>query len=224
MVIFLTAPDVTIMMESGSFVLSAPSGDLTPAVDGSPAPSLVPGKVGSALRLDGAELNYGNPTTECFYDISMCTNGLSVSLWVKYHAISTTAPRIILDGGGFYGATRGLTVFRAGAGVIAVNIYTDNNKYNSRAPHDDWFEWQHIAFTWKVSNDILLFLNGCPAGIPRALEPHGPVTVPPTLIIGGNIWGPDEDRGNIALDHVLMWYRVLTPDEIWQLYIQGGQV
>ena len=212
------------MVENGSFVLSAPSGDLTPVVNGSPAPCLVPGKVGSALRLNGAELNYGNPTTECFYDISLCTNGLSVSLWVKFYAISATAPRIILDGGGFYGATRGMTVFRAGAGVIAVNIYTDNNKYNSRTPYDDWFAWQHIVFTWKVSTDIVLFLNGCSAGIPRDLETHGPIIAPPTFIIGGNIWGPDEGRGNIALDHVFMWYSVLTPDEIWQLYTQGDQV
>ena len=94
-----------------------------------------------------------------------------------------------------------MTVFRAGAGVIAVNINTNNNKYNSRAHYDDWFEWQHIGFTWKVSIDIIMLLNG---GIPRDLELHGPVTAPQTLIICGNIFGLDEDRGNIALDHVLM--------------------
>ena len=62
----LSAHDVTVVMESGSFTLSAPYGNLNPAVAGTPAASLVSGKIGSALRLEGTELNYGRPNTECF--------------------------------------------------------------------------------------------------------------------------------------------------------------
>ena len=73
-------------MEDSSFLISAPSGDITPTVAGTPAPRLVAGKVGSALQLEGAELNYGKPN-ECFYNTNLCTNGLSISLWVKYYSI-----------------------------------------------------------------------------------------------------------------------------------------
>ena len=210
-------------MDSTSFIIAAPSGDLTPTVAGVPAPSLVPAKVDSALRLEGAELNYGRPNTECFYDVGLCTNGLSVSLWVKFYAISTRS-HMILDGGGYYGDTKGMTVFRAGVGVISVNIYDDNNQYNGKAWYDDWFHWQHIAYTWKASTDILLYLNGCPVTLQPGREPRGPVLTPADFKIGGNLWGGAAERGNIALDHVLMWYDVLTSEEVWQLYVQGGKV
>ena len=209
-------------MESTSFILSAPSGDLTPTITGTPVPSLVPGQIGSALRLEGAELTYGQPTTECFYDVALCTNGLSVSLWVKFH---TSAPlrQMILDGGGFYGVTKGMSLFLSN-GVFGANIFDNNKEYKGWAPYDDLFHWQHIAFTWKVSTDTLLYLNGCPAGTSPKQQPHGPVTWADDFKIGGNRWGGAAERGNISLDHVLMWYDVLTPEEVWQLYVQGGQL
>ena len=51
-------------MEDNSFIISTPSRDITSTVAGTPAPRLVPGEVGTALRLEGAELNYGRPN-EC---------------------------------------------------------------------------------------------------------------------------------------------------------------
>ena len=210
-------------METASFILSAPSGDLTPTTTGTPAPRFVPGKVNSALRLEGAELNYGRPTTECLYDVNLCTNGLTISLWVKFYASSTRA-QMILDGGGFYRETKGMSIFISGQGSIQVNIFDGNNQYISQAPYDNPFHWQHIIFTWKVLTNILVYLNGCPAVIQTDLKTHGPVTTPADFKIGGNLWGGAGDRGNIALDHVLMWYDVLTPEEVWQLYVQGGQV
>ena len=221
--ICFTDPEVIILMESAFFILSAPSGDLTPTVAGAPAPSLVPGKVGSALRLEGAELNYGQPSTECFYDVGLCTEGMTVSLWVKFYA-SSTSPQMILDGGGFYPQTKGMSMFLSGHGFIQINIFDDNDRYIIEAPCGDPSNWQHIIFTWKVLKNILLYLNGCPAGVQIDPTPHGPVTTPADFKIGGNLWGGAGERGNIALDHVLMWYGVLTPEEVWQLYVQGGQV
>ena len=86
-------------MESTQFTMSAPSGDITPTVAGTPAPRLVAGKVGSALRLEGAELNYGKPAAECFFDTNLCVNGLSVSLWVKFYAISDASDSMIFADG-----------------------------------------------------------------------------------------------------------------------------
>ena len=217
-----TAPDVTIMMENASYILSAPSGDLTPTFAGAPAPSLVPGKVGSALRLEGAELNYGQPN-ECFYDVDMCVNGLSVSLWVKFYATSIK-PQLILEGGGFYSASTGISVFRAGKGDIQVNIFDSYYKFTGKTAYNDVFHWQHIAFTWKAFINIYLYLNGCPVRPQSIYARDVNVTSSVDFKIGGNESGGAGERGNIALDHVLMWYGVLKPEEVWQLYVQGGQV
>ena len=214
----ITVPDVTILMENVSFILSAPHGHLTPAIAGAPVPGLVPGKVGYALLLEGAELNYGRPTSECFYDVTLCTNGLSVSLWVKFNAASTEN-QMILDGGGFYQETKGMSVFRSsGAGVMSASIFDNNNAYRGWAPYEDLFHWQHIVFTWKSPVGILLYLNGCPSGTQPDVRPRSPVSADVDFRIGGNAWGGASERGNIALDHVLMWYGMLTPEEVWQIY------
>ena len=42
--------------------------------------------------------------------------------------------------------------------------------------------------------------------------------------IGGNEWGDAQERGVFALDHMLIRYGTLTPDQAWQLYVQEGQV
>ena len=223
MLILLPAPDVTILMDSAFFILSAPNGDLTPTVAGTPSPRMVPGKVGSALRLEGAELDYGRPNTECFYDVSLCTNGLSVSLWVKFYD-RTLKPQMIIDGSGFYPETRGMSIYDSGTGQLGVTVFHDNTGYMGRALPTRFFHWQHIVFTWKVSIDILLYLNGCPTGKKPIQFPLPPKSQTSNFKIGGNRFGGAAERGYIALDHVLMWYDVLTPEEVWQLYIQGGHV
>ena len=230
----ITAPDVKILMEDNSFLISAPSGDITPTVAGTPAPRLVAGKVGSALRLEGAELNYGKPN-ECFYDINLCTNGLSVSLWVKYYSLNPDsdgaggAPEgegVILDGGGFYLESQGLHLSRNGYLNFHVNIFDETADHFSFMPYGDVFVWKHLVFTWKGRFvPIILYQNGC-LGNGNSLERPSlaPRTASHDFKIGGNAYGGAIQRGDIALDHVLMWYHSLTPEEVWQLYIQGGQV
>ena len=219
-------------MEDASFTISAPSGDITPIVVGSPAPRLVPGKVGSALRLEGAELNYGRPNNECFYNINLCTNGLSVSLWVKYYSInppSGGAPDgegAILDSGGIYVNNQGLHLSRNGYSNFQLIIFDDTYSHYANVPYGDEFVWKHLVFTWKGNaSPISLYQNGC-LGYGSNYD-HG-VTIPPRpqqdFKIGGNYFGCADQRGDIALDHVLMWYHALTPDEVWQFYVQGGQV
>ena len=220
-------------MEDSSFLISTPSGDITPTVSGTPAPRLVAGKVGSALRLEGAELNYGRPR-QCFYNINLCTNGLSVSLWVKYYSINPDsdgtggAPEgegVILDGGGFYSQSQGLHLSRNGYLNFQVNIFDDTVDHFANMPYGEVFVWKHLAFTWKGKLfPIILYQNGC-LGNGNSLErPSAPHTTSHDFKIGGNGYGGAIQRGDIALDHVLMWYHSLTAEEVWQLYIQGGQV
>ena len=212
-------------MEDNSFTISAPSGDITPTVDGAPAPSLVPGKVGTALRLEGAELNYGRPN-ECFYNITLCTNGLSVSLWVKYYAIQAGGEGVILEGGGFYPESQGFHLSRNSYTNFQVNIFDDTWDHFGNVPYGDEFVWKHLVFTWKGKTfPISLYQNGCLGEGGSLLRPVlASRSRTEDFKIGGNGQGGAGQRGNIALDNVLMWYHALTPEEVWQLYVQGGEV
>ena len=158
-----------IILEDNSFIISARNGDITPTVAGTPAPRLVAGKVGSALRLEGAELNYGKPN-ECFYNIKLCTNGLSVSLWVKYYSInpdtdglgSPEGENVILDGGGFYHNSQGLHLSRNEYTNFQVNIFDDTTNHYGNVPYGDELVWKHLVFTWKGHlSPIALYQNGC---------------------------------------------------------------
>ena len=214
-----------ILMESTQFIMSAPSGDITPTVAGTPAPRLVAGKMGSALRLEGAELNYGKPTAECFFDTNLCVNGLSVSLWVKFYTISDTSDSMIFADGGHYADGKGLSVYRHKDGFITVHISDDSHLRYGTTTEGDIFHWQHIVFTWEGgSTTIALYQNGCPDIHSSWLADRHPLATSYDFTIGGNLWGGIAARGNIALDHVLMWYEPLTPENVWQLYIQGGRV
>ena len=218
-------------MEDDSFLISAPSGDITPTVAGTPAPRLVAGKVGSALRLEGAELNYGKPN-ECFYNINLCTNGLSISLWVKYYSINPASggvpdgEGVILEGGGFYGGGKGLHLSRNGYSNFQVNIFDGTVDHFGFMPYGEVFVWKHLVFTWKgTSFPIILYQNGCLGNGNSFERPFvGSRVTSDDFKIGGNANGGAIQRGDIALDHVLMWYHSLTAEEVWQLYIQGGQV
>ena len=219
-------------MDDNAFIISAPSGDITSTVAGTPAPRMVPGKVGSALRLEGAELNYGKPN-ECFYNINLCTNGLSISLWVKYYSINTgykygppEGEGVILDGGGFYSNSQGLHLSRNGYLNFQVNIFDDTASHFSNMPYGEVFVWKHLVFTWKGSFfPIILYQNGCLGkGMSFKVPLGGPRSESYDFKIGGNGFGGAVDRGDRALDHVLMWYHSLTQDQVWQLYVQGGQV
>ena len=136
---------------------------------------------------------------------------------MKFYATSTKA-QIILEGGGYYSASKGMSVYRAGQGYIRASIFESSYKYIGQAAYEDVFHWQHIVFTWKVYTNILLYLNGCPVRSSDIFQREN-VAISVDFKIGGNEWGGAEQRGNIALDH-----GILTHVEVWQLYIQGGQV
>ena len=219
-------------MEDASFTISAPSGDITPTVAGTPAPRLVDGKVGTALRLEGAELNYGRPN-ECFYNIDLCTNGLSISMWVKYFYINPDTDglgqpegeNVILDGGGFYPECQGLHLSRTEYTNFQVNIFDSTTNHYGNVPYGDELVWKHLVFSWKGNSEpIDLYQNGCLGFGSSTVVAGAARTTSYDFKIGGNGRGGAVQRGNFALDHVLMWYRALTPDEVWQLYVQGGQV
>ena len=104
-------------------------------------------------------------------DINLCTNGLSVSLWVKYYSLNPDsdgaggAPEgegVILDGGGFYLESQGFHLSRNGYLNFHVNIFDETADHFSFMPYGDVFVWKHLVLTWKGRFvPIILYQNGC---------------------------------------------------------------
>ena len=210
-------------MEESSFIMSTPTGDIIPSVEGTPAPRLVPGKMGTALRLEGAKLNYGTPAPECFSSPDLCNNGLSVSLWVKFFVINVDSMVFVF--GGIFAGERGVFMNRLRFGWFSIGLYDDNKMIFGKVyKGGNVHHWQHIVITWEGnSSPFAVYLNGCPATVDTRMINQQPFRSPSDFRIGGGD-DPGESIAYITLDHMLMWHDFLTPQEVWQLYVQGGQV
>ena len=171
--------------------------------------------MGTALRLEGAKLNYGTPAPDCFSSPDLCNNGLSFSLWLRFFVINVHN-KVFVFGGAITGQ-RGIFMERLqsdwfwlgildASKMIFGKVYKGGNVYH----------WQHIVVTWKGSSSpFSVYLNGCPATVETKRIDNPSFRPPSDFRIGS---------GNICLDHMLMWHDFLTPQEVWDLYVQGGQV
>ena len=82
----------------------------------------------------------------------------------------------------------------------------------------DTGRWVHIAFTWHPADILRVYSNGCTAG-------HAFVNISTLHFeeeefrIGGKggKWGTAE----MKIDDVLVWYKELTPDQIWFIHEHG---
>ena len=77
-------------------------------------PVLVPGKVGSALYLNGASqfVNLGIHTNNCFPNPNLCNNGVTVSAWLMALQPQHSEQTIVFDNGGILINSAGFTFRR----------------------------------------------------------------------------------------------------------------
>ena len=86
--------------------------------------------------------------------------------------------------------------------------------------------WLHLIFTWAPGNGTRAYLNGCDLdpdddkayaySTPRASG----VTKSYPFLVGSGILNYEDYKGTI-IDEFYMWYEMLSPHQIWQLYIRG---
>ena len=219
---FFPEPDVQFDMEV-AFSGVTQSGVLSAISEGSVPPSLIPGKVGTALWMNRTALNYGQPVTECFYNLNVCTTGLTISLWVIFYEFYENQVVMVLDSGGFNRGSKGLTLYRFRYS-LTIGFKDDFSYYEVWARLFSLLKWHHLVITWKNATEIEVYINGCPAGFRSTITPRSQnILNIGDFRIGGNMWGGEAERGVLAVDHLLVWYSVFTPEQVWQLYVQGGQ-
>lgn len=190
--------------------------------------TLVPSKDGNAIYLDGTTqyVTYGDQRDKCFADPDMCTNGVTFSLWVYVqNAIDPTQNQIVLDSGGQYESGRGYGLWRYADGRWALAIYTDVSHHEVVGFFWDTDRWLHVVFTWNPTQGLILYVNGCVLSVGWERARVTPVTLLPEMLLGKDSWpGSLRYFGHIFLDQFLVWEEVLAPEEVRQLYSQGGVV
>lgn len=198
-------------------------GDINGTVVG--GATLVAGKHGNSLYTDGITqyVNYGVHDQDCFANPDMCANGITFSFWVM---MLDQIPdfHTVFDSGSVYADSLGFSFKRESDGKPLARVATSTTTFFYRS--DGIWElnqWLHVVFTWSVDDGIQLYFNGCPASgqVLSWLRMYQFAAYDP-FVLGAN--GQLIYNAHMKLDHMLIWYEVLTPQEAWHLYVQGGTV
>ena len=113
---------------------------------------------------------------------------------------------------------------------ISAKWETDYDYYINK--RGEWVsdQWLHLIFTWKAGEGITVYLNGCD------MDPNGSMGYAYSTPRGTTVthWYPFrvgsgitdvsnwQDADGTTIDELYIWQEVLSPLQIWELYIQGG--
>ncbi|NQX00199.1 LamG domain-containing protein [bacterium] len=156
-----------------------------------PGASLVPGRVGMALKFSGSKEGIALPV-----DLSnFATNGFTVAFWAKDPEKK----------GGYFFNNNGNRGISLGLENGTLRIDTDSkHRWHKSAPLTD--EWQQVAWTYD-GKTMRLYLGGKEIA---TSEVSAPLQFGKNTVIAPNFTG--------LLDELALFQRPLSPDEIARIY------
>jgi hypothetical protein len=166
------------------------TGSLTADLD-CPGVSLVPGRVGMALKFSGTKEGIALPV-----DLStFAPNGFTVSFWAKDPETK----------GGYFFNNNGHRGISVGIENGTLRVDTDSKHRWNRSPVE-FHDWQHIAWTYD-GKTMRLYLGGMEVATG---EPSTPLRFGTNTVLAPNFSG--------LLDELLIFQRPLSPDEIARIH------
>ena len=189
--------------------------------------SLVPGFHGNALYIDGKQgsrVAYGVHTDGCFFDPDQCSQGITFSFWLMLRE-RLSAYKLLFDNGGCWSKGVGYCLYVSSDDTIRMATKEENGYYVRVMPEPTINEW-HFFITTAIKGDIKMFIDGCdsePYSRAFANDRDEPHTEDYEFSIGD--WASLPAGGTVAhfvLDELMVWYRVLDKEDVWNLYVQGG--
>ena len=183
------------------------------------------GKLGGALHLNGVNqnVNFGPYNPVCLHTYEMCPDGITWAMWLKLEGNSHA---VILDTGGYYSSSVGYCLLRRRDGVFRV-LYSNVTHYHALdLTFWDLGQWVHLVFVLDHSTGASMYLNGCRVDGMALIFSVGPRSHPITrympFVLGSS--SVSTRYSAMGVDNLLIWYDVRTPEEVWQLYLQGGEI
>ena len=184
--------------------------------------SPVDGKVGQALKFDGAN-DYVNVPTAVSID-NIWDSGGTVSFWVKPYSAGES------DAGFWVAKTWGifaLSGHAAGQTGIEFNVNWSGSTAKWRGdtvPEIDFNKWHHVVVSYdadSTANDPIFYVDGVAMSLSENVAPSGTRSYDAgfSMQIGGNTATSRTSDGN--LDDVRIYNRALSASEIASLHTSG---
>ena len=170
----------------------------------------------------------GDPLDSVFSHPNLCTNGVTVSIWVMALQPRHSDRTIVFDNGGMLADSAGFTLRRMPDYAMEVLIQDGNGFSKISTLAGSWIQdrWVHITFSWYPGWKIRLYVNGCDVdegdrkGFATTFGRIYSFAGFRPLYLGkydGGSW-----YAHIKLDQLQFWYEVLPRASIWKLYSKGG--
>ena len=183
---------------------------------------IVPGKVGGALHLNGVNqnVNFGPYTSACYNSFQECPDGVTWAMWLR---LEGQPPSVVLDtGGNFEGAT-GYKLLRKNNGMFIIKAKNATHTHILGLEYWELGYWTHLVFSLHPATGGAVYLNGCrirdKAYRYQVLIGSGNAHYP--FVLGSNAF--DRKYAAMDIDNLLIWYNILTSEDVWKFYLQGGE-
>jgi hypothetical protein len=160
------------------------------------------GKIGQALNFDGIN-DYVSTARTITYPITGCA-------WIFPVSQEGTTPEIIGS------PAFKFRLVRNGANDYSVRITNDNGTVTTAASTISLNNWNHVCASVDVANSAILYINGASSNSGSIAAPgsSGSTNI-------GMSTGATTNPFTGKIDDVRIYNRVLTPEEVRQLYFSG---
>ncbi|KAJ7390831.1 Solute carrier 49 member 4 [Desmophyllum pertusum] len=186
------------------------------------------GVVNHSLQTDGkgAWVNFGSFINTCVSDPSLCPNGLTVALWIKYQILDNNGLQYFMGTSGNKDGLRGFLIYqdfpydREDHLAIKIENGTVLWKRSFAVPRDTW---THVTFTWDELDGLVIYANGSSVGG----DPKGKTTEPEDIYFTTFTLGRPNNAwvfSKAAYDEIAMWERKLHPKEIDAVYQRTANI
>ena len=198
----------------GGKLLGSVQGDLIGDV------KLVPGKRGRALYVNGIDqwVNLGNQRHNCRGDLTKCSNGFVMAMWIQMH--SNDGDKYCLSNGGQTQGSIGVAILlreKKFQIIFRTVTQTWNVIYDKAVSLHTWY---HMVLTWNIDSGGKVYINGIVvshdqhgSGSDNDQRPNASVN----FILGNNNRGL-RNPGEMTLDELRIWDALMDDQEILGLY------
>ncbi|XP_071784801.1 uncharacterized protein [Asterias amurensis] len=171
------------------------------------------------LASDSSWINLGNYSQQCLSEPQFCSEGLSVSLWLKLNSrnmdgmdgvILTTASDAVQDG------RVGVSIILKSSNELLFRVVDGINRAWLLLTHSKdviYNHWCNLAITWHPDVGITAYLNGVKmTGVKKSREPVGDSNMNDILTIGSQ-FNLSLSAYPMCVTDVVFWNRYLRPEE-----------
>ena len=188
---------------------------------------LVPGKQRKALYVNGLnqKVNLGNQRHNCMGDLSKCTNGFVMAMWLQMHKYDD--PGQYTDE--YYISNGGQTKNAIGVALLMrerkmLTMFRTESRYWKNY-YDQEFSlntWYHVVLVWNTTFGSKVYVNGALRshnldGVSMDSNPNGNGHL--DFMLGDYNGSGDGYPGEMTLDELRIWDVVIDDQEVWTLYV-----